>query len=157
VTGTGSLNLRFPGQYNDAESGLNYNFFRDYNPAIGRYVEADPIGIERGKNHLYGFTDNNPVNRIDPEGKWWQIPATVVVVGGGLYLFKKCMDKCFGKKELCPTEGSSRKRFGQCAEYCTSLSVLWLTITDSGFANTTPRPFPGPISTSETIGAGVND
>jgi RHS repeat-associated protein len=35
-------NLRFPGQYFDAETGLNYNYFRDYNPMIGRYVEADP-------------------------------------------------------------------------------------------------------------------
>ena len=38
-------NLRFPGQYFDAETGLNYNYFRDYNPVIGRYIEADPIGL----------------------------------------------------------------------------------------------------------------
>jgi RHS repeat-associated protein len=38
--------LRFPGQYYDAETGLNYNYFRDYNPTIGRYIEADPIGMQ---------------------------------------------------------------------------------------------------------------
>jgi len=67
VTGTGSLNLRFPGQYNDAESGLNYNFFRDYNPAIGRYVEADPIGLAGGVNPFV-YVSNNSINWIDPYG-----------------------------------------------------------------------------------------
>ena len=38
-------NLRHPGQYADGESGLYYNHFRSYNPAIGRYVESDPIGL----------------------------------------------------------------------------------------------------------------
>jgi RHS repeat-associated protein len=52
-------NLRFPGQYFDAETGLNYNYFRDYNPAIGRYVEADPIGL-RGGNNLYIYARQNP-------------------------------------------------------------------------------------------------
>ena len=39
------VNLRFPGQYYDAESGLHYNYFRDYDPQTGRYVESDPIGL----------------------------------------------------------------------------------------------------------------
>lgn len=58
-------NLRFPGQYYDAETGLNYNYFRDYNPVIGRYIESDPIGILDGANHLYAYVGNNPVNWID--------------------------------------------------------------------------------------------
>ena len=41
--GTFSYNLRFPGQYYDAESGLNYNYFRDYDGQTGRYVESDPV------------------------------------------------------------------------------------------------------------------
>jgi RHS repeat-associated protein len=40
-------NLRMPGQYYDAETGLSYNYFRDYDPATGRYVESDPIGVRR--------------------------------------------------------------------------------------------------------------
>ncbi|MDG4552135.1 MAG: RHS repeat-associated core domain-containing protein [Candidatus Contendobacter sp.] len=43
-----TLNLRFPGQYYDAESGLHYNYFRDYDPQTGRYIQSDPIGLERG-------------------------------------------------------------------------------------------------------------
>ncbi len=61
-------NLRFPGQYYDSETGLYYNYFRDYNPAIGRYVEADPIGIKRGENHLYDYVKGNPILNIDPLG-----------------------------------------------------------------------------------------
>jgi RHS repeat-associated protein len=40
-----TCNLRFPGQYFDKETNLHYNYFRDYDPAIGRYIQADPIGI----------------------------------------------------------------------------------------------------------------
>ncbi|MFY0104376.1 RHS repeat-associated core domain-containing protein, partial [Acinetobacter baumannii] len=39
-----TFNLRFPGQYYDQETGLHYNYFRDYDPSTGRYVESDPIG-----------------------------------------------------------------------------------------------------------------
>ena len=60
-------NLRFPGQYYDAETGLNYNYFRDYNPVIGRYVQADPIGLTGGIN-LYRYVGNHPVKRVDPFG-----------------------------------------------------------------------------------------
>ena len=68
IAGTAILNLRFPGQYYDEETGLNYNYFRDYNPVIGRYIEADPIGIERGLNHLFVYVANNAVRYIDPIG-----------------------------------------------------------------------------------------
>jgi RHS repeat-associated protein len=46
--GTFKYNLRFPGQYADTETGLNYNFFRDYYPKTGRYIESDPIGLRGG-------------------------------------------------------------------------------------------------------------
>lgn len=68
VSGTATLNIRFPGQYADVESGLNYNYYRDYNPSVGRYLEADPIGITQGENHLFGYVQNSPVRFIDPKG-----------------------------------------------------------------------------------------
>jgi RHS repeat-associated protein len=61
-------NLRFPGQYYDTETGLNYNYFRDYNPVIGRYVQADPIGNMSGQNHLFVYVGNNPIRLTDPQG-----------------------------------------------------------------------------------------
>ncbi|HNB43465.1 MAG TPA: RHS repeat-associated core domain-containing protein [Burkholderiaceae bacterium] len=65
--GTLSFNLRMPGQYYDAESGLFYNHFRDYDPGTGRYVESDPIGLAGGVN-TYTYVGGNPVSYVDPNG-----------------------------------------------------------------------------------------
>ncbi|WP_405617093.1 DUF6531 domain-containing protein [Streptomyces sp. NBC_00076] len=43
--------LRFPGQYADAETGLNYNHFRYYDPETARYLSPDPLGLEPAPNH----------------------------------------------------------------------------------------------------------
>jgi RHS repeat-associated protein len=67
VGSTSANPLRFPGQWADANTGLNYNYFRDYDPSTGRYIETDPIGL-RGGNNLYAYVDGNPITRIDPEG-----------------------------------------------------------------------------------------
>ena len=60
-------NLRFPGQFFDAESGLHYNYFRDYDPRLGRYVESDPIGLNGGLN-TYLYANANPNNFFDSQG-----------------------------------------------------------------------------------------
>ncbi|HCW0612118.1 TPA: RHS repeat protein, partial [Pseudomonas aeruginosa] len=93
--GSTQINLRFPGQYYDAESGLHYNYFRDYDPETGRYVESDPVETlrklnnpemtflnsgesmlqatpywEHGftPNHNYTYSDNNPTAKSDKHG-----------------------------------------------------------------------------------------
>jgi RHS repeat-associated protein len=65
--GTFRYNLRFAGQYYDTESGLHYNYFREYDPAVGRYVESDPIGLKGGIN-TYGYANQDPVDLADPFG-----------------------------------------------------------------------------------------
>ena len=59
--------LRFPGQYEDAETGLHYNRHRYYDPQIGRYLSPDPLGQIDGPN-LYLYAGNDPVNLSDPYG-----------------------------------------------------------------------------------------
>jgi RHS repeat-associated protein len=61
------FNMRFPGQRYDAASGLNYNYFRDYEAATGRYVESDPIGLSGGIS-TYGYVGGNSLTGIDPLG-----------------------------------------------------------------------------------------
>jgi RHS repeat-associated protein len=78
------MNLRFPGQYFDDETGLHYNYFRDYHPGIGRYLEPDPR-MDFSILHklfaasgtwffgyldfdLYPYCSNNPVRWIDLSG-----------------------------------------------------------------------------------------
>ncbi|HGN1145382.1 TPA: RHS repeat domain-containing protein, partial [Pseudomonas aeruginosa] len=65
--GSTQVNLRFPGQYYDAESGLHYNYFRDYDPETGRYVESDPIGLAGGLN-TYVYVEGNPLAYVDEWG-----------------------------------------------------------------------------------------
>lgn len=49
--------LRFPGQYHDAETGLDYNYKRYYDPGTGRYTTPDPLGLAPSTNH-HGYVDN---------------------------------------------------------------------------------------------------
>ncbi len=62
-----TLNMRFPGQYYDTESGLHYNYFRHYNPETGRYITSDPIGLSGGSN-TYSYVLSNPIAYIDALG-----------------------------------------------------------------------------------------
>jgi RHS repeat-associated protein len=81
--------LRFPGQYFDQATNLHYNYFRDYDPRLGRYIESDPIGLAGGIN-TYAYADSNPVSGVDPLGLTDGFSQAI----GGLY------------NKLCPPDNS---------------------------------------------------
>jgi len=62
-----TLNLRYPGQYFDAESNLFYNYQRVYQPTTGRYTQPDPIGLGGGLNR-FGYVGGNVLSNVDPWG-----------------------------------------------------------------------------------------
>jgi len=70
-----TVNLRFPGQYFDSETGLHYNYYRDcYDPATGRYCQPDPLGLAAGIN-LFSYVGGNPVSKVDPLGLSEEFPG----------------------------------------------------------------------------------
>ena len=80
-SGSLTLNLRFPGQYFDAESGRHYNVMRDYDTALGRYMQSDPIGLA-GRLNLFLYGGANPLLVIDPDGRIGVFGA--IAIGAGI-------------------------------------------------------------------------
>jgi RHS repeat-associated protein len=76
-----TLNLRYPGQYFDRESGLHFNWMRSYSPNNGRYTQADPIGLQGGWNR-FAYANSNPVKYSDPTGLI--VGVDDLIIGGGV-------------------------------------------------------------------------
>jgi RHS repeat-associated protein len=93
------MNLRYPGQYYDTETGLFYNWNRYYDPSTGRYGRSDPIGLMKGENSLYVYVNSNPFAGIDARGLKGKFPLKSPTVGF------PTPDTCRLPGESCATRG----------------------------------------------------
>jgi RHS repeat-associated protein len=75
-SGGGALNLRFPGQWFQLETGLHYNWHRSYDPSLGRYTQPDPLGFVDGPS-VYGYAGGSPAMAVDPDGRQFRISPPV--------------------------------------------------------------------------------
>ncbi len=80
----------YTGREFDAESGLYYYRARYYDPATGRFLQKDHLGITEGKN-LYPYVDNNPIRYADPSGLL-RVPDP-----GKVWAYVRCMAGCLGR------------------------------------------------------------
>ncbi len=148
--------FRFPGQYADQETGLYYNYFRGYDPSLGRYLQSDPRGIlvdysdpqrqvayEAGVpiverdilsslNHPYGYSGQNSINYFDETGEWFKVILPAIGIGVGLYCYDKgiklCAEAFPRHREL---DHPDRRLFMQCTSSVAKVVGLGMGISTS--------------------------
>ncbi|WP_275249823.1 phospholipase A2, partial [Vandammella animalimorsus] len=113
------INIRFPGQYYDQETGTHYNFHRDYDPSTGRYLQSDPIGLDGGIN-VYLYANGSPTLYMDHLGletcgSGWN--EKLVPDNPFGYQFSNCCrehDQCYGNLDCFASKRLCDRNFRQC-------------------------------------------
>ncbi len=86
ITGTATLDARFPGQWYQMEAGLHYNWHRHYDPTLGRYTQTDPLGFVDGPS-VYGYADGDSVVFVDKDGRVIVRIIIGAAIGAGIEYF----------------------------------------------------------------------
>ena len=89
---------------------IHYNYHRDYDPAIGRYLESDPAGLLAGIN-TYGYVDSSPVDSADPKGLSKKPKPEYIYVPCGDTNTLHCVNDCIKRGQV----------FDDCTERYTKL------------------------------------
>lgn len=78
--------FRFTGKERDvADTGYDYFGARYYDSKIGRWLQVDPYeDLDLGWSP-YNYVRNNPLNKTDPDGKFWDTVVDVVCIAVDLY------------------------------------------------------------------------
>jgi len=127
--GAFKFDLRYPGQIADAETGTNYNNYRDYRPDGGGYLQSDPIGLGGGIN-TFAYVKGSPIMFVDPDGlqtpAWCANPANAVACAEAGILTRPIpapfvLPKGGEKEECPPTPEECRKQWKDAREYCRDL------------------------------------
>jgi RHS repeat-associated protein len=142
------FNLRYPGQYYDSATGWHYNYFRDYEPGAGRYLQSDPIGISASLS-TYGYVGLNPMRFVDPLGltaedvaqAWSQVQRTFpdLTPRGSVRCDPLLADDVIGHTRNVSGEITVNQRF--CDKQCFSKEdweELFLTLFHEGMHSSDP-------------------
>jgi RHS repeat-associated protein len=110
---------RFPGQLYERETGLHYNGMRDYDPATGRYLQPDPLGLYGGLSR-FAYVFGDPLSYSDPDGlrpmpKWWTDGWAPKTPPGHC-----ATAECAGGLRPAPSENRTQPQidYGQCKLVC---------------------------------------
>jgi RHS repeat-associated protein len=107
---TGERIRGIPHRYDEtAPGGSVYNYFRDYDPSIGRYIQSDPIGLDGGINP-YAYVESNPLKFTDPSGlfRYNAPPPRTVPVPPAVEAMVVCLENCLDI-ELVITGGAEQE------------------------------------------------